>query len=46
MLNCLKIAKVPAMSDASDVDGIENIDRKKEKLFPKTKEQALLYLYL
>ena len=30
MLNCLKQAKVSAITDISDIDNIENIDQEKE----------------
>ncbi len=30
MLNCPEKAKVPAITDASDIDNIENIDQRKK----------------
>ncbi len=40
MLNCPEKAKVSAITDASDIDDIENIDQGKELLLPKTRKGA------
>lgn len=40
MLNCLKKANIFAITDASNIDNIENIDQGKEQLLLKTKKEA------